>query len=113
MRWGQTTVHADGQYRPFVWSPTGETTLLERLPGTSGHAAALAINDRGDVVGISGIGLFLWARERGMRDLGLLPGNAGTHDAWAAGVSRSGQAVGTIYDHLGPRPVLFVSVPVP
>lgn len=97
---GQTTLHADGQYRPFVWSPTGELTVLDRMPGTTGHAMAGAINDRGDVVGYSGKRPYLWTASGGMRDLGL---PAGADHAVPMDVSEDGRVVGAWLEAGGRR----------
>jgi probable HAF family extracellular repeat protein len=59
--WAENTVHDSKcvapqvlQFRPVVWGPSGRIRELPLFPGdTSG--AATALNDRGEIVGISGI----------------------------------------------------------
>jgi len=51
----------------------GRIQDLGTLPG-SDISEAMAMNDRGDVVGFSVPNAFLWTRKDGMQDLGTLPG---------------------------------------
>ena len=59
--WAENTVHDPYcvapqvlQFRPVVWGPNDSVRALPLLPGDS-SGAATAINDRGQIVGISGI----------------------------------------------------------
>jgi probable HAF family extracellular repeat protein len=63
---------------------------------------AFGINNRGQVVGQSGLtgeGIvfhaFLWTKDDGMRDLGTLPGDV---VSWAETINSKGEAVGTSFD---------------
>jgi probable HAF family extracellular repeat protein len=70
-----------------LWEPNGLVHDLGNLGGTVNTDllgignAALAINNRGQVAGVSALPgnqnthAFLWSRETGMRDLGTLPGD--------------------------------------
>ena len=70
-----------------LWEADGSVHDLGNLGGTANPAllgvgnAALAINNRGQVAGVSALPgnqtnhAFLWSRETGMRDLGTLPGD--------------------------------------
>ena len=91
-------------YTPYLWSESGGMQNLGRLPGTSGHAMAGAINDRGDVVGISGDRPFLWTASGGMRDLGL---PTGAVSAVPLDVAEDGRVAGTWRD-AGGTPHAFV-----
>jgi probable HAF family extracellular repeat protein len=162
--WAETTVHDPTcvppqvlQFEAVIWGPGNDQ--IQELQGLAGDpdSAATAINDNGQVVGISGIcqnavgafsakhavlwqdGLptdlgnigghgwntptfinnqgqivgfanqsgdlingqlairfhaFLWTKERGMRDLGTLPGDAISE---ALGINETGQIVGVSY----------------
>ena len=90
-----------------LWDSNGSVTNLGSLGGTGTTSllgvgnAALAINNRGQVVGASALRdnrnnhAFLWTRETGMRDLGTL---AGFGSSAAVGINARGDAVGTSYD---------------
>ena len=65
------TGDGDPRYTPFLWTEAGGMTNLGRLPGDTWDAAAVAINDRGEVVGISQSRPFLWTASGGMRGLGM------------------------------------------
>ena len=90
-----------------LWDRNGPVTDLGTLGGTGTTSllgvgnAALAINNRGQVVGASALRdnrnnhAFLWTRETGMRDLGTL---AGFGSSAAGGINERGDVVGTSYD---------------
>jgi probable HAF family extracellular repeat protein len=80
---------AQGTTHAFVWEE-GEMTDLGALPGPTDIAVALAINDRGQVVGTSNGRAFLW-EDGEMTDLGaLIPGAASS----AVDVNNRGQVLG-------------------
>lgn len=66
-------------------------TDLGVLPG-AGDSRAIAINDRGQVVGTSGNLAFRYTPGIGLISLGMLPGAS---DSSAAGLNSSGQVAGT------------------
>lgn len=70
----RSTTDGDPRYTPFLWTESGGMTNLGRLPGDTWDAAAVAINDRGEVVGISQSRPFLWTASGGMRGLGMPAG---------------------------------------
>lgn len=91
--------------RAFLWTPTsanhptsGSLTEITGLPGETNHSSATAINDRGQVVGVSSEFAFLWTPNipnttaGAAVDLGHLPGAT---SAIAAGINASGQVAGT------------------
>lgn len=86
------TVGSGTVYSAYLWTAAGGMTDLGRLPGTTGHAMAGAINDRGDVVGVSGGRPFLWSVGGGMRDLGL---PSGATYAVPLDMSEDGRVVGS------------------
>src|SRR6267142_2273575 len=115
--WAETPVHDPTcnapqvlQFRAALWDTRkGTTQELLPLPGDS-TSAATGINNRGQVVGISGdcdivgfsnplgiIGIdfnphaFLWTKSGGIRDLGTLSGDANSQ---GLGVNSSLQVVG-------------------
>ena len=78
--------------RPAWWTRRGEVQLLPTAPKLT--AKALDLNDRGDVVGVSGaqpIAAVLWPRKGGIVSLGTLPGF--THGE-AVAVSENGSIAG-------------------
>src|SRR5262249_9804762 len=82
------------QSRAFIWSRRDGMQDLGTLPGGS-HSRALAINNRGDVVGNSessfGGRAFLWQEDRGIRDRnGLVAGRSGFLLVEAVGVNDEG-----------------------
>lgn len=89
----------------FSVSPAYSVVDLGTLGGN--HSEALAINDRGQVVGQSAIGTgathaFLWTRAGRMQDLGTLGGDSGASDLNCRGhiVGRSETAAGQQRDVL-------------
>ena len=79
--------------------------------GGSGLNIAFGINNRGQIVGQSGVPdgvnfhAFLWTKEQGMKDLGVLPGDV---QGWAETINDSGEAVGTSFDVAGtPHPFVW------
>jgi probable HAF family extracellular repeat protein len=85
---GQLFDRAAGQYRPFLWE-NGTAIDLGRLDDAF-VSVATAINDRGQVVGVSGSRSFLWDNGT-LTDLGLLPARTVTV---ARDVNVHGQVVG-------------------
>ena len=78
--------------RPVWWSRRGDVQLLQSIGNAT--AKALALNDRGDFVGVSGAGpkgAVAWPRKGGVVSLGTLPGY--THSE-AVSVSQNGAIVG-------------------
>ena len=83
----------------------GIGTLLE-----GDHSRGLAVNERSEVVGISGssrgMRAFRWRKGEGMQDLGTLQG----HDNSSAyGINSQGQVVGFSDGITGPRAFLWES----
>jgi probable HAF family extracellular repeat protein len=86
-----------------LWEKDGSVTDLGNLGGTANPALlavgniAFSINNRGQVVGASAlpgdaaVHAFLWTRERGMRDLGTLPGDV---NSAGLGINDRGEVVG-------------------
>lgn len=94
--YGLSTVHA------LLWQ-NGRPLDLGSLGGQNG-TVPFVINDLGQVVGYSDLAdnatthAFLWTKERHMRDLGTLPGDAFSS---ASGINNSGQVVGGSCDASG------------
>jgi probable HAF family extracellular repeat protein len=97
-----------------LWEKDGSVTDLGNLGAAVGNLAT-AINNRGQVVGISsltgqsppttGIHAFLWTTQTGMRDLGALPGDVASV---GASINDSGEVVGPSFDKDGnPRAFLW------
>ena len=108
-----------------LWERDGSVHDLGNLGGTSNSAVlalgnvAVSVNDRGQVSGLSalpeitGNGCpgnppnpvcfpfhpFLWTKETGMRDLGLLPGD---FDGAGLGMNNLGEVVGPSFSSPGP-----------
>ena len=99
---GQTIgvqLYADKQIS-VLRQPDGTVVRLGHLPVDRGARATtnpFAINDAGQVVGVSSIGdgfhshAMLWTPEAGMQDLGALPGD---RNSLATGINRQGIVVG-------------------
>jgi len=99
-----------------LWDADGTVHDLGNLGGTVDPAvlgagnSALAINNRGDVTGTSSLPdnathhPFLWTKETGMQDLGVLPGdNVGA----GLGINSQGDVVGASVN--GPDPLSGIS----
>lgn len=91
----------DGVEHAVIWSASGAIEDLGTLVGFDTHA--MAINDRGNVVGWGvldadrlGVHPFVWSRGQGMRDLGTLAPAWRDHfaDAWPEDLNDRGQAAG-------------------
>lgn len=78
-----------GIVRAVLWEPDGSVRELE-VPGAD-DSEAVAINDRGQVVGRSARTAVLWQPDRSIKDLGSLPGAEWTS---AIAINDRGQAVG-------------------
>jgi probable HAF family extracellular repeat protein len=73
---------------PVVWQ---DGTARELSTSPCGGSSAVAINERGQVVGTLCLQAFLWQRGRMWRDLGSLGGD----ESSAAAINDHGQVVGT------------------
>jgi probable HAF family extracellular repeat protein len=99
-------------FRLGVFESPDSPTRSERLDGFFGAdaSAANAINPQGAVAGGSntatGIRAFLWTRNGGFRDLGTLPGDAGSE---ALGINRHEEVVGYSSGPNGIEAVLWES----
>ena len=97
MTWPYEAIHA------ALWTKDGSVRDLGTLPGDL-TSEALAINNRGDVVGYSqgpsGMRAFLWTRKNGMKALGILPGGISSR---ALGINDSGVIVGSSTTSSGDR----------
>jgi probable HAF family extracellular repeat protein len=91
---GLSTI-AGGENRAFLWTLAGGMTNLGLLPGHD-YSEANAVNDSGQVVGLSGsfaenvVHAFSWTQAGGMIDLGTLGGTSSV----AVAVNAGGQVVG-------------------
>lgn len=91
---------ANGSTRATVW--TGNTTTIDLgdLAGGANYSTALALNDKGMVVGNSGVAggshAFLWTQAGGMVDLGDLAG--GGELSMALAINEAGVVVGSAAD---------------
>ena len=95
-----------------LWDSDGSVVDLLNLGGTGNPAvlaagnAAFAINNRGEVTGISSLAdnvtshPFLWTKKTGMVDLGVLPGD---NNAGGLGINNQGEVVGASV--AGPDPL--------
>src|SRR5688572_6782623 len=111
---------ADGG-RAFLWTPstpngtTGSLTNLGFLPSGASGSVASGINDRGQVVGNSGLfpfqHAFLWSPTTpngitgSMTEIGFLPGLANASDATA--INAYGQVAGESYSDTNRRAFLW------
>jgi probable HAF family extracellular repeat protein len=85
---GFTRVHLYSH--AFLWSKTTGMVNLGTLDGTD--SAAIAINNRTEVVGNSGTSAFLWTPSAGIRGLPSLGGQT-----YANGINNAEQVVGASY----------------
>lgn len=85
-----------GQGQAFRWSSDQGIAGLGFLPGYT-NSVATAINDAGQVVGVSGSGetyaAFMWTPGAGMTQLGSNDGGGSNY--WASGISAGGIVVGS------------------
>ncbi|HEX5682730.1 MAG TPA: hypothetical protein VFY73_01735 [Ideonella sp.] len=95
-------VLADGRQRAIIVEPSGHWMRLGCIGADNGqpcHSQALGINDRGDVVGVSGTGArshgFIWSAEAGMRDIAAGGPYAG-NEVKAQAINAAGQVVGSL-----------------
>ena len=88
---------------PIMWEK-GKPIDLGNLGGTTGAAGgniAWNLNNRGQVVGVSDLAgdtifhAFLWTKEKGMQDLGTLPGDV---NSTGSGINDAGDIVGLSFD---------------
>lgn len=119
---GQNSAASIGTAKAYLWTSARESRLLGALGSAGNISVALAINDRGWVVGESDVGFdprsgtyprhaFLWTEAAGsMDDLGTLGGASSA----ALDVNASGVIVGTAQAADGSfRPVLWIARPRP
>ncbi len=86
---GSSTTSA-GAHRAVLWDK-GTITELGMLQSDDGYSAAHAINNQGEIVGLSGDRAVLW--DNGfITDLDMLPGE---DSASALGINERGQIIGT------------------
>jgi uncharacterized membrane protein len=88
-----------GIKRAVLWEPDGSVRELDVLPGED-DPEAVAINDRGQVIGRSGRTAVLWQPDGSIKDLGSLPGAEWTSPI---AINDLGQVVG----QSGERAVLW------
>lgn len=87
--------------RAVWWDLKGRVQALQGLPGLTSRA--LGLNDKGDIVGVTGSGRLqglLWPAKGAVIPLGTLPGAAGSE---AASINERGQIVGFASDVDGVR----------
>lgn len=97
-------LNSEGRNRAAVWTTDGVTDLGVLAPGHL-NSSAIAINNRGEVAGISGSRGFIWSQAEGMRDIGDLGGSvvvSNLNDAgWVIGTADFGDAGPTAYIYDG------------
>lgn len=99
----------DSIYARIVLWQNGSVIDLGSLGGVANNLS-FAINDRGEVVGQSGVAgdttyhAFLWTKDKGMQDLGTLPGDVASA---ALGMNNKGQVVGGSVDSNGNGPAVL------
>jgi len=94
-----------------LWDSNGSPTDLGHLEGTPAgiYNQATSINDHGDVVGFACVGpstnpvtciedAFLWTRDKGMQDLGRLPGDIAAGAPCCNTINNNGVIVGLSVD---------------
>lgn len=96
---------ADGRQRAIIVQPQGHWMRLGCIGAVSGqpcHSEALGINDRGEVVGVSGTAArshgFIWSAQAGMRDIAA-DGPYASHEVKAQAINAAGQVVGSLMVH--------------
>jgi probable HAF family extracellular repeat protein len=103
----------DGRQRAIVARPDGDWMKLGCIGADNGqpcHSQAFGINDRGEVVGVSGTGSrshgFIWSAEAGMRDIAA-GGPYADDEVTARAINGSGQVVGSRLAQDGHRAVYW------
>ncbi len=96
-----------------LWERDGVAVDLGNLDGTKSNNIAGSINDRGEVSGTSqlangAIHTFVWTREKGMRDIGTLPGAIVTVAPCCNTLNNRGEVVGFSIDATTGNVVAFV-----
>ena len=99
------TEPASGVWHAFHWTHRLGMRDIGTLAHGSQSTIAEAINDRDEVVGLSGVRAFLWTPSAGMKDLGIPSG--GTFSA-ATDISEDGRIVGIWIAGGVVRPFLWV-----
>jgi probable HAF family extracellular repeat protein len=105
---GEAVGYSSGQgIRAVWWNRAGAIRALADLPGAE-ESRGHAINERGDIVGVSGpIGApraVLWPRKGAVADLGTLPGDS---TSTAEAISKAQDIVGVSDGPNGSRAVLW------
>jgi probable HAF family extracellular repeat protein len=99
--------------RAFVWNSVDG---MQDLGALGNFSEAAAINNRGDIIGLTGGGPFIWTREAGMQSLQTLldPTGAGWRLDVVTAINETGQIVGggTAPDGT-PRAILLTPIPEP
>lgn len=96
---GLSYTSGDAEYRAFLWDETGGMRDLETLPGHE-DSEAVAINNAGQVIGMSGVFLgeqagFIYDPANGMRPiLDLVPGGLGWSRFEPMDLNDAGQIIG-------------------
>ena len=94
-----STINLAGAHRAVRWSADGIRQDLGALPGGDNYSEATAINNAGQVAGLSNVGrnshAFLWSAAGGMQDLGDLGGVG--HYSSATAINDVGQVAGSSY----------------
>jgi probable HAF family extracellular repeat protein len=100
--------------RAFIWDEATGITELGVLRDSDQMVYASAINNSGQVVGRSGVALYLWHRETGMRDLHsmIIDQPTGAFSFLAADINDQGAISGN-YGGLTQRAFVLVPIPEP